>query len=283
MSRSTLTQSNSGLFTYSLFLTGLTFLLIIAGGLVTSHEAGLAVPDWPLSYGKLMPPMVGNVFWEHGHRMIAGSVGIFTLLFAFLIQKFESRTWIKKLGWVSLGAVVLQAILGGLTVLYLLPAPISIFHACLAQSFFSLIVAITYFLSPALASSSGFTGGSKVLDSRLNHSGMTSENMKRLTLRNAILIYSQLILGATVRHTGRGVVVHIVVAFLVLISTARVVSFFLPAGGTPGRKIQIGTWNRCFDSHPIFSGNRCFYFYQNSGKGIRPKFLGSFFYLRASK
>ena len=192
-----------GLFPFSFFVMLMTGLLILAGGLVTSHKAGLAVPDWPLSYGRFFPPMVGNIFWEHGHRMMAGSVGILTLLLALWIQIQEKRAWLKRLAWISFGAVVFQAVLGGLTVLYMLPAPISIFHACLAQTFFCLIVAITFFLRPQSASFVIPASGSPA----------------RLFLITTCFIYLQLILGATVRHTAQGhaLVPHIVVAFLVAI------------------------------------------------------------------
>ncbi len=190
------------LYYFSLFLCATIVVLILAGGLVTSHEAGLAVPDWPLSYGQLMPPMVGNVFWEHGHRMIAGSVGMLTLILAVWIQFKETRGWMKKLGWIALGAVVGQAVLGGLTVKFMLPAPISIFHACLAQTFFCLIVSITYFLSPRFKS--GIT---------------TVQVYSKPTLFFIAtgFIYLQLILGAVVRHTHHYVPAHVVNAFFVLI------------------------------------------------------------------
>ena len=86
---------------FSFFLLLSILVLILAGGLVTSHEAGLAVPDWPLSYGQWFPPMVGNVVWEHGHRMIAGVVGILTLILTVSIQLFESRSWLKRFAWVA--------------------------------------------------------------------------------------------------------------------------------------------------------------------------------------
>ncbi len=154
MTSSDLRTSNPAgkLFYFSFFLCLCVVVLILAGGLVTSHEAGLAVPDWPLSYGQLMPPMVGNVFWEHGHRMIAGTVGMLTLILAVAIQRAEERVWLKKLGWIAFGAVVAQAVLGGLTVRLMLPDAISILHACLAQTFFCLILSITYFLSPRFKS-----------------------------------------------------------------------------------------------------------------------------------
>src|SRR5262245_62857343 len=102
---------------YAKLLVFVTFLLVIAGGLVTSTGSGLAVPDWPLSYGQLMPPMVGGVLYEHGHRMIAASVGALMLVLACWIFWRERRRWV---GWVAacaLAAVVMQGVLGGITVL----------------------------------------------------------------------------------------------------------------------------------------------------------------------
>src|SRR3990167_5697725 len=125
---------------YTKLLAAVTFLLIIAGGLVTSTKSGLSVPDWPLSYGKLMPPMVGGVRYEHTNRMIASLVGFMTLVLTLWLGFKESRTWVRWTGIAAFGAVVIQGILGGLTVIYLLPAPVSIFHACLAQTFFALAI-----------------------------------------------------------------------------------------------------------------------------------------------
>ena len=95
--------------------------LIFVGGMVTSTGSGLAVPDWPLSYGMLLPPMVGGVFYEHGHRMAAATVGFLMLVLAAALSRFEKRKWVKNLGWLTLGTVVLQGILGGMTVLFFLP------------------------------------------------------------------------------------------------------------------------------------------------------------------
>src|SRR3989338_4154315 len=132
---------------YTKLLVGVTFFLIIVGGVVTSTKSGLSVPDWPLSYGKLMPKMVGGVRYEHTHRMIASLVGIMTLALSLWLGFKESRTWVRWAGIIAFGAVVLQGVLGGLTVIYLLPAPISIFHACFAQTFFALIVSLAFFTS----------------------------------------------------------------------------------------------------------------------------------------
>src|SRR5687767_8079859 len=124
-----------------------TLVLIFIGGLVTSTGSGLAVPDWPLSYGMLMPPMVGGIFYEHGHRMVASFVGLLTLILAVWVSRRESRRGVRRLAWVALGAVCVQGLLGGLTVLFFTPLPISVAHACLAQTFLCLTVALTYVTS----------------------------------------------------------------------------------------------------------------------------------------
>ena len=123
----------------SRLLVAATFLLLIAGGLVTSTGSGLAVPDWPLSYGQWMPPMVGGILYEHGHRMIAATVGLLTLILTLWIGFSEKRRWVRLLAIAAFAAVVLQGILGGLTVLWQLPAAVSVAHAMLGQTFFVLV------------------------------------------------------------------------------------------------------------------------------------------------
>ena len=108
------------------------FLLLIAGALVTSTDSGLAVPDWPLAYGKLMPPMVGGILYEHGHRMIAALVSFFVGVQAGILLFREPRKSVKRLGVLAFAAILGQAVLGGLTVLLLLPPAISSAHAGLA-------------------------------------------------------------------------------------------------------------------------------------------------------
>src|SRR3954469_8347167 len=101
----------------SVFLTFCTLALIFIGGLVTSPHSGLAVPDWPLSYGRFMPPMVGGILFEHGHRLVAATVGLLMVIAAFVITLREDRPWVKKMAWAGVGLVVLQGLFGGLTVL----------------------------------------------------------------------------------------------------------------------------------------------------------------------
>lgn len=132
---------------YTKVVAGATLFLIYAGALVTSTGSGLAVPDWPLSFGTILPPMVGGVFYEHGHRMIAAAVGLLTAIQAVALARRESRPFVRTLGWTALAIMILQAVLGGLTVLLGLPLPLSVSHAALAQIFLCVNVAIAFFTS----------------------------------------------------------------------------------------------------------------------------------------
>src|SRR5438093_4990523 len=88
-------QASRGLHLFACLTAVATFFLIIAGGLVTSTGSGLAVPDWPLSFGMLFPPMVGGIFYEHGHRMVAGTVALMTLVLAAWLARKEPRRWVR--------------------------------------------------------------------------------------------------------------------------------------------------------------------------------------------
>jgi len=127
-----------------------TIILILAGSLVTSHDAGLSVPDWPTSYGWNMftfPPSmwVANILYEHGHRLIASTVGFLTIILAVWLWSSEPRRWLRWFGVGALGAVIAQGILGGITVLFFLPDAVSTAHAGLAEIFFCMTVAIALF------------------------------------------------------------------------------------------------------------------------------------------
>ncbi|UPT75838.1 MAG: hypothetical protein M0D55_09285 [Elusimicrobiota bacterium] len=99
------------------------FFLLFAGGMVTSTGSGLAVPDWPLSFGTLNPPMVGGIFFEHGHRLIAGGVALMTAVLALLARRPRVPAAARTAAWLAAGGVLIQAALGGLTVLLKLPPP----------------------------------------------------------------------------------------------------------------------------------------------------------------
>jgi heme A synthase len=138
---------SKGVHRFALIVAGATFFLILAGAKVTSHDAGLATYDWPLSNGQVFPEMVGNLFWEHGHRLIAATVGLLTIALAVYIQIRERRSWVKRLAWVALGGVIAQGLLGGLTVKLNLPLAVSTAHATLAQLFFLTTVSLAVFTS----------------------------------------------------------------------------------------------------------------------------------------
>lgn len=178
---------------FALLLVACTLALIFIGGLVTSTESGLAVPDWPLSYGMLMPPMVGGVFYEHGHRMAASFVGFLTLVLAFWTWRRETRTGVRRLAWAALAAVIAQGLLGGLTVVLLLPTAVSVAHACLAQTFFLMTIAMAY------ATSREWLGAQGVEDD--------AAGVRVAAIAAAAVVYLQLLLGALMRHLDAGLAI----------------------------------------------------------------------------
>jgi cytochrome c oxidase assembly protein subunit 15 len=172
-----------------------TVILLAAGALVTGTGSGLAVPDWPLAFGQFFPPMVGGVFYEHGHRLIAGFVALLTIVQLFVILRFEERTWVKKLAFLAVALVLTQATLGGLTVLFLLPKAVSIAHACLAQ---------TYFCNAVIL----MTVTSSVWETPFT----CKPDNSRFPLRwfGMMVIggfFVQLLFGATMRHFGAGLAI----------------------------------------------------------------------------
>jgi cytochrome c oxidase assembly protein subunit 15 len=170
-------------------------LLIFIGGLVTSTGSGLAVPDWPLSFGQVFPPMVGGVLFEHGHRMAAAFVGLLTVTLVVLLSHWEPRAWVR---WLSRGAlltVIVQGLLGGLTVLLRLPTAVSVAHACLAQGFLCLTVAIAVCTAPGWQSRRGVWAED------------TLPSLHVLTRVTIGVVFLQLILGALMRHMGAGLAI----------------------------------------------------------------------------
>jgi cytochrome c oxidase assembly protein subunit 15 len=207
-------QYSPWLHRYAIFVTICTFLLIIAGALVTSNDAGLSVPDWPTSFGSFrMPRMVGGIKFEHGHRMIAGAVGILTIILALALWIKDSRRWVKWIGGAAVLAVLSQALLGGITVLFYLPVAISTSHATLAQIFFCLAASLAFFTradwrwdEPKLEDAS-------------------TPSLQHLTVATTGAVLVQLILGAVYRHSREGVVApHVVGACVVAMLVAWVVT-----------------------------------------------------------
>jgi len=196
-------MQTSWLHRYAILVAVCTLLLVLAGASVTSKEAGLSVPDWPLSYGQVIPDMTGGVLFETGHRMIATVVGMLTVILAIWIARVEKRQWMRRLGWVAVSLVVAQGLLGGATVLMLQPPPVSIAHACLAQLFFSVTVAIAAFTSRKWQE-----GPEPVQDY-----GWPS--LRSLAILTPILILAQIALGAGFRHRAFGLLPHVIGAMLV--------------------------------------------------------------------
>jgi cytochrome c oxidase assembly protein subunit 15 len=187
---------------FSVLVAASTLILILAGGLVTSTGSGLAVPDWPNTYGWFMfsfplDKMVGGIFYEHGHRLIASTVGFLIVVQAIWLWRAEPRPWVRRLGFAALGAVITQGVLGGITVLWFLPDAISISHAGLAQIVFCLTVAI------ALFTSRGW------MDGYARGAGGTPDDrtLQKVALATTALVYAQILVGATMRHTDAGLAI----------------------------------------------------------------------------
>lgn len=178
-------------------LTGIaTLALIFVGALVTSTDSGLSVPDWPNTYGQFMfsfplADMVGGILYEHGHRMLASMIGMLMIILTVWIWRSETRIWVRHLAVAALGTVILQGLLGGATVLFFLPTPISVLHATIAQTFFLLVIALAYVTSKEMVNSQG---------DRLT-AGASYQNWAVIA---TVAIYLQLVLGAIMRHTGSG-------------------------------------------------------------------------------
>src|SRR6202049_2890801 len=194
---------NQGHHRFAVTLASWTFLLLIAGALVTSNDAGLSVPDWPTSFGSWykIPKLVGGVQFEHIHRMIAQVAGLLTLILAIWTWRVEKRRWLRFLALAAVGTVITQGVLGGLTVLFFLPALISSAHAAVAQTFFCIAVAIAV-----------FTGRRWVEEQPRTELDQRRPALFPLTLLSLFVLYVQLILGAMFRHHGLSWWPHVVTA-----------------------------------------------------------------------
>jgi heme a synthase len=179
-----------GVHRFALLVACATFFLIIAGALVTSHDAGLATPDWPLSNGQVFPKMVGNLFWEHGHRLVATTVGLLTIGLVIFLFAREKRSWVRRLGFLALAGVIAQGLLGGLTVKLMLPLVVSAAHATLAQLFFCITVSLAVFTSRSW------------IENRPVIEEQGGLPVRYLCVAAAITIFLQLIIGATLRHSA---------------------------------------------------------------------------------
>jgi cytochrome c oxidase assembly protein subunit 15 len=194
-----------GIYRFAVATASCTVLLLMAGALVTSNDAADSVPDWPLAYGRVIPPLIGGIRYEYTHRVLAGLVSILTAILAIWIARSEPRRSIRCLGWTALGLVIAQAVLGGLRVLEGHPALTATAHAILAQIFFMTLVSLALFTSP---------WWQRDLPS-LEDSG--SPAARSVASWTTAVIFIQLILGAGFRHGAFGIVPHMIGAGVVTI------------------------------------------------------------------
>jgi heme a synthase len=212
-------QSSRGLYRFAVATSCCTILLLMAGALVTSNNAADSVPDWPLAYGKLIPPLIGGIRFEYTHRVLAGIVSILTLVLAIWITAAERRPLAKRLGWTAVVLVLAQAALGGFRVLEGYPSISATAHATLAQIFFIVVVGLSLYLSPWWQSE----------HTPLEDRG--SPRLRPLAMWMTASVLVQLILGAAFRHGAFGIVPHLVGAGVVM-------AFVVWAGVTAKRRFR---------------------------------------------
>jgi heme a synthase len=169
-------MGNRGLRRFSVAVAVCAFLLVVAGGLVTSNDAALSIPDWPLAWGKLIPPLDGGIRFEFSHRVLALTVAILSIILAIWSR--------RKLAWLAVATILAQAVVGGLLVKLVDPRALAVVHACLAQLCFGLLVALVF--EPA-----------------------NGHGWRAAPLIAAAALFGQSILGAAVRHEMIGVLPHI--------------------------------------------------------------------------
>ena len=167
-----------------MLLSLLTFILLMAGSIVHTTGASLACPDWPLCYGQVFPPMQGGILLEHSHRLLASAVGFLTLCLAALVWRQPDKS-LRPFAWIGVALVVVQGLLGGLTVLLRLPPLVSILHLGTSMAYFAWTIFMTFRLR---GPSRALSDAPHVFD-------------RRLVATAAGLVYLQLIVGAVVRHT----------------------------------------------------------------------------------
>ncbi|HEV2287520.1 MAG TPA: COX15/CtaA family protein [Candidatus Acidoferrales bacterium] len=213
---------NPALHRFAVLTAFCTFLLIIAGALVTSNQAGLSIPTWPFAYGTVFPPMVGGIRWEWSHRLAAATVAILTSILAVFIWLRESRHWVRILGVAAFLLVVAQALLGRFTVKTFLDPPVSAAHATLAELFFIVTVSLAV-----------FTGKWWVSDVPQLHDE-ESPRLFALALATSCAILVQIVLGAAFRHNAFGIIPHLIGAVVV----TGMVFWTVLAAATRFRKVR---------------------------------------------
>jgi len=186
---------------------------ITVGALVTSKEAGLSIPDWPLAYGRLVPQLQGGIVYEFAHRILAVVVALLTWVLAVWLWRSDSRMWVRPLGFFALGGIFLQICLGGMAVLMLLPPAISSLHASLAQILFALLCVLAVITSEAWTGRTMPTGEAR--DASPRSASPRSASLRPLAAILPALTLLQIALGAAARHKAIGYIWHIADAALV--------------------------------------------------------------------
>lgn len=214
----------------ALLTTVCTLPLLFVGGLVTSLGVGLAVPDWPTTFGHNMflypwSKMVGGIFYEHSHRLLGSAVGFLTIVLTVVLWTKERRPWVRWLGIVALIAVVIQGVLGGLRVV-LLEHILAIVHGCFAQAFFAFLAALSLLTE------------AEWQQKQPPRSSGGAQSIQRGSLIVTGLLYGQLILGAILRHTGSGAAVHIGGAAIVAIAIFWLVDWLTQSYSDQPRLVQ---------------------------------------------
>ncbi|HEV7218042.1 MAG TPA: COX15/CtaA family protein [Terriglobales bacterium] len=217
------TPYNSAHHWFAVFVACATFILLIAGALVTSNDAGLSIPDWPTSFGSFsVPHLHGGVQYEWSHRAIAFSTGLLTVGIAVWTWISDHRLWMKGLGLAALATIISQGILGGLTVLYFQPPMVSSAHAAVAQTFFCIACAI------ALFTSRSWVQNTPVQQTYELTSDSGHPSLLTLSFLSIFILYAQLILGAMFRHHGMSWLPHVlnapVVAIVITWTAVRALS-----------------------------------------------------------
>jgi cytochrome c oxidase assembly protein subunit 15 len=197
-------QNTTGIHRFAIATAVTTICLLVAGALVTSNDAADSVPDWPLAYGRIIPPLIGGIRYEYAHRVVAGLVAALTAILAIWLARTSPRSPARRWGWIALALVFAQAGLGGLRVRLGHPALIATAHATLAQIFFMLVVSLTL-----LTSAWWQRDFAPLDDSR-------SPRLRSLSAWTTAAILIQLVLGAGFRHGAFGILPHLVGAAVVL-------------------------------------------------------------------
>ncbi|HLI29657.1 MAG TPA: COX15/CtaA family protein, partial [Terriglobia bacterium] len=202
---SAVTKRSRWLHGYAVFTAFMTFLLIIAGALVTSNDAGLSIPDWPTAFGSFkIPKAAARVMFADGHRLIAAFVAALTVILALALWAKDDRRWMKRLGAAAVLTVLAQAVLGGLAVIYGLPAFLTVAHSCIAELYFAVMVSLAIFTSPK------WVWGETKIDDPLKPS------LESLAVATSVIIFIQILLGAASRDDGMSVTPHMAFSAVVL-------------------------------------------------------------------